>query len=121
MNMIKLASILLIAAALAACATGTGNVAPTPHAWAKEAQTADSRDAHLRLAAHYDEVAKNMEANALEEQEILAEYLARPWKYGKKIQDMQAQASAMIRDLQASAAESRKLAEYHRQIAAELP
>jgi hypothetical protein len=34
-------------------------------------QTAESRDAHERLAAHYDEVARQMDADAAEQRAML--------------------------------------------------
>jgi hypothetical protein len=101
---------------LSACATE--NV-PQPQSWAKAVQTADTQDAHLRLANHYEEIAKTLDADAQEEREMLKEYMARPWKYGKRIQDLKSQAGAMVRDLEMAAKESRQMAEYHRQMAAE--
>jgi hypothetical protein len=60
---------------LSACATE--NV-PQPQSWAKVVQTADTQDAHLRLANHYKEIAKTLDADAQEEREMLKEYMARP-------------------------------------------
>jgi hypothetical protein len=102
---------------LAACATDT--TAPKPHDWALAVQTAETRDAHLKLADHYEEIAKTLDADAEEERAMLKEYVARPWKYGKRIQDMKTQGSAMVRDLEKAAQESRQMAEYHRQMASE--
>ena len=113
----KLLIVSMAMAALAGCATTENG--PKPHTWAKAVQTADSRDAHLRLAEHYEEIAQTLEADAIEEQEMLDEYLARPWKYGKRIQDLKTQASAMVRDLKTAAKESRQMADYHRQMADE--
>ena len=113
----KLLIVSMAMAALAGCATTENG--PKPHTWAKAVQTADSRDAHLRLAEHYEEIAKTLEADAIGEQEMLDEYLARPWKYGKRIQDLKTQASGMVRDLKTAAKESRQMADYHRQMADE--
>ena len=114
MQPIKLLAVSIAMTVMEGCAT-TDN-GPKPHTWAKAVQTADSRDAHIRLAEHYEEIAKNLDADAIEEQEMLDEYLARPWKYGKRIQDLKTQASAMVRDLKTAAKESRQMAEYHRQM-----
>lgn len=109
--------LLLIAAGLLpACATESG---PKPQSWAKAVQTADTRDAHIRLADHYEDVAKTLDADAQEEREMLDQYIAKPWKYGKRIQDLKARADAMVRDLEMAAKESRQMAEYHRQMAME--
>lgn len=80
-------------------------------------QTADTREAHERLAKHYEEIA--LQAGADEEREMLIQYQANPHKYGKRILDLKARAEAMIRDLEMAAQESRRLAEYHRQLAEE--
>lgn len=101
---------------LTAC---SGDALIKPQSWALAVQTAESRDAHLRLANHYEEIAATLDADAQEEREMLDQYLAKPWKYGKRIQDLKSQAEAMIRDLAKAAAESRHLADYHRQMAAE--
>jgi len=116
MKLKKLTVLIGVLSLLSACATETG---PKPQSWAKAVQTADSREAHLRLAEHYEDIANTLDADAKEEQQMLQEYLARPWKYGKRIQDLKSQASAMIRDLEMAAKESRQMAEYHRQMAAE--
>lgn len=112
----KMAVLILSAGLLSACATETG---PKPQSWAKAVQTADSREAHLRLADHYEDIAKTLEADAQEERDMLHEYMARPWKYGKRIQDLKTRADAMVRDLEMAAKESRQMAEYHRQMAVE--
>ncbi|MDV3241200.1 MULTISPECIES: hypothetical protein [Methylocaldum] len=101
---------------LGGCATQEG---PRPPNWAYAVQTADTREAHERLANHYDEIAQTMQADADEEREMLIQYQANPHKYGKQILDLKARAEAMIRDLEMAAQESRRLAEYHRQLAAE--
>ena len=101
---------------LSGCATEAG---PKPHRWAKAVQTADSRDAHLRLEEHYEAITTTLLADAEEEREMLQQYLAYPWKYGKRIQDLKSQANAMVRDLEKAAQESKQLAEYHRQMALE--
>ncbi len=44
---------------------------PGPENWALAVQTAESRDAHERLAAHYDEVARQMDADAAEQRAML--------------------------------------------------
>jgi hypothetical protein len=45
--------------------------------------------------------------------------MAAPYKYGKRFQDLKANATAEIRNLELAASESRQLAEYHRQMAQE--
>lgn len=116
MTLTKKPLIFLALCQLAAC---SGDAVIKPQSWAQAVQSAESRDAHLRLANHYEEVAKTLAADAQEEREMLEQYLAKPWKYGKRIHDLKAQAEAMISDLVKAAEESRHLADYHRQMAAE--
>ena len=104
----------VMATVLTSCAT---NKAPQPHDWALEVQTAETREAHSRLAEHYDEIAKTMEADAAEEQAMLNKYIGSPHKYGKQILDIKARSQAMIHDFELAAGESRKMAAYHRQLA----
>lgn len=112
----KAMTLLLIAGLLAACAP---RKEIQPHDWALDVQTATTREAHGRLAEHYEEVARTMQADADEEKRMLAQYQANPHKYGKRILDLKAQAQAMIMNLEKAARESRQMAEYHRQFAEE--
>jgi len=114
MKPIRTIVILLLTLALSACAT---DKTLQPQRWAQAVQTADSRAAHLSLAEHYEEIAATLDADAAEERAMLEQYLAKPWKYGKRIHDLKSQASGMIQDLEKAAKESRQLATYHRQMA----
>lgn len=116
MNATMKTGIALAALLAAGCASKQG---PTPHGWAHAVQTAETREAHERLAQHYDEIAQMMDADAAEERAMLAQYQASPHKYGKNIQDIKARATAMIRDFEMAGKESRWMAEYHRKLAAE--
>ncbi len=93
----------------------------TPQDWALETSTAESREAHKQLADHYNEIAGKLDAQAEDERRILAQYMRAPHKFGKRFADLKAHALAEIRDLQHAAEESRKLAEYHRELAEALP
>lgn len=103
----------VVAAGLAACS----NKPYKPHDWAMEVQTAETREAHNRLADHYEEIAQTMDADAAEEKAMLDKYIAAPHKYGKQILDIKARSQGMIHDFELAAAESRKMANYHRQLA----
>lgn len=115
MTTLRLLAIAGIFALLAACAPPAKKF--RPHQWALAVQTAESREAHEELANHYEEIAKQMQDDAEEEREMLQQYQAQPWKYGKRILDLKAHAEAMIRDFELAAKESREMAEYHRQMA----
>lgn len=88
-----------------------------PHDWAMDVQTAETREAHDNLADHYEDIARTMDADAAEERRMLDKYITSPHKYGKQIQDIKGLSNAMIRDFEMAAAESRKMAAYHRQLA----
>lgn len=103
----------LLGLGLAACAQNQ----PKPHDWALEVQTAETREAHNRLAEHYDDIARTMDEDAAEEQRMLQQYIAAPYKYGKNIHEIKARSQAMVHDFELAAKESRKMAEYHRQLA----
>ena len=114
MKTLRLLTIAGVLGLLAACAPAKEF---RPHQWALAVQTAESREAHEDLANHYEEVAKQMQDDAEEEKEMLQQYQAKPYKYGKRILDLKAHAQAMIRDFELAAEESRQMAEYHRQMA----
>lgn len=113
----NLTRITLIAAALAL--SSCANQTPKPHDWAHDVQTAETREAHLLLAKHYDEVSELMRADAEEERRMLAEYLAKPYIYGKRLPDLKARTEAVIRDFEDAAKQSKAMADYHRQLAGE--
>ena len=92
-----------------------------PHNWALAVQNAETREAHLLLADHYEEIAKTMDVDAEEESRMLEQYHAKPHKYGRQIQDLRARSHGMINHFEKAAEDSRKMAEYHRKFASESP
>ncbi|MBS3962980.1 MAG: hypothetical protein KGZ80_00555 [Methylomonas sp.] len=106
-----------VAVALSACASQPTVTAP--HQWGSAVRNAVSCDQHLRLAEHYEDIAKTLETDAQEEREMLDAYQATPWKYGKRIHDLKARGSDMVSDLEKAIGDSRKMAEFHRQMATE--
>ena len=118
MNLKKLLILIVVLTFLSACATREKS--PTPHSWALAVQTAETRENHEALAKHYDEVAQQMLVDAEEEKAMLEQYQAQPYKYGKRILDLKAHATAMIRDFELAAKESKQMANYHRQLATEI-
>lgn len=88
--------------------------------WAAAAQNADTTEAHEALAQHFDELAKAAEANAEEERRALADYQARPHRYGRRIKDLRARSGALLRDYEAAANDARQMAALHRQIGSDL-
>jgi predicted phage gp36 major capsid-like protein len=84
--------------------------------WATAAESAVTPEAHASLANHFEELAQTAEANADEQRRMLADYQARPHRYGRRIKDLRARASALLRDFEAAARDARQMAELHRQI-----
>lgn len=117
MNFKALSTITIALIALNGCASREKPL--RPHNWALAVQTAETRENHQALAQHYDEVAQQMLEDAEEQKAMLDQYQAKPHKYGKRILDLKARASAMIRDFELAAEESKQMAAYHRQLAAE--
>jgi hypothetical protein len=116
----KTTTLLVVTAVFGLLAACTPKGAVSPPNWAQAVQTAETREAHEALAKHYEEVAKQMQDDANEEKQMLVQYQATPWKYGKRIQDLKTGAEKMIRDFELAAKESLQMAEYHRQLAAEI-
>jgi hypothetical protein len=89
----------------------------TPHEWALRSQDQESRQAHLKLAEHYDELGVIMEEDAEEERAVLENYMKSPHRQGKQILNLKSRSKALIRDFEMSAEQSRELANYHRKLA----
>ena len=100
----------------AGCATTPNNAMD----WARAAENAVTTEEHEALAGHFEEIARTAEANADEQRRVLADYQARPHQYGRRIKDLRARSSALLRDYEASANDARKMAELHRQIGSDL-
>ena len=116
MKVILIPAFVLAAALTASCASKTQM---TKQDWALAAQKAETPEAHEELAKHYDEVAQTMQADADQERQMLAEYQRRPQRYGTRIYDLRARSDALIRDFEKAASDSRQMADFHRQLAAQ--
>lgn len=116
MKVILIPALILAALVTAGCATKTS---PSQD-WAAAAQNAESAAGHEALAKHFDEIAATEEANAEEQRRALADYQARPHRYGRRIKDLRARSGAMLRDFEAGAADAKAMAALHREIAAEM-
>jgi hypothetical protein len=84
--------------------------------WARAAENAGTPEEHESLAIHFEDLAKTAEANADEQRRMLADYQARPHRYGRRIKDLRARSSALLRDFEAEAKDARQMAELHRQM-----
>lgn len=117
MKVLTITTTLVLVGFISACSGNSKEL--HPHDWALDVQNAETRQAHLLLADHYEEIAKIMDADADEERRMLIQYEAKPWKYGRQIQDIKSRAQGMINHFEKAADDSRKMAEYHRKFAEE--
>jgi hypothetical protein len=81
---------------------------------------AEASKNHETVAKYYEDSAAEMRAKAQEHKLLLEQYEEKSYLYGKKAQDLQAHASALIRQYEQSAEADAKKADTHRNIAARL-
>lgn len=110
----------LISALALAAMLSVGCASKSGPDWRLPVQEAESAEDHEQFAQHYEEVAQNLQARADEERRVLTDYQRRPHRYGRRIKDLKAQSTALLRDYEKSAKDAREMAEYHRQMASEL-
>ncbi len=81
---------------------------------------AEASKNHQTLAKYYEDSAAEMRAKAEEHKLLLEQYEDKSYLYGKKAQDLQAHAAALIRKYEQSAEADAKKSDTHRQIASRL-
>jgi hypothetical protein len=81
---------------------------------------AEASKNHETLAKYYEDSAAEMRAKADEHKLLLEQYEDKSYLYGKKAQDLQSHAAALIRKYEHSAEADAKKADTHRQIASRL-
>ncbi len=98
---------------------------PHPMDMTQSVQSAKTRSDHERLAKHYEDAAKEMQAKAAEHNKMRVQYEANNRLYGEWA-GFEKQSSSLIRHCQAlvriyeqAAFENVSMAESHRQMAAE--
>lgn len=98
-----------------------GSCAMNPHPMdmTQAIQGATTRSDQENLAKHYEDAAKEMQAQAEEHKQMLAKYEANKALYGKQAQSLISHCSGMVRIYEQAAAENMSMAEAHRQAAAE--
>lgn len=81
---------------------------------------AEASKNHENVAKYYEDSAAQMRAKAQEHKLLLEQYEDKSYLYGKKAQDLQGHAVALIRKYEQAAEADVKKAGMHRQIAARL-
>lgn len=74
---------------------------------------------HNALARHYEDAAQEMRMKVEEHKKALEEYERHPYYYSKRAQDLKAHCARLINSYEQAAETNRKMAEIHRQLAAE--
>jgi hypothetical protein len=83
-------------------------------------QNASTLGDHLALTQHYENLAREMQENAGEQQKLLNHYQEKSYLYGRQAQDRQSHTWALMVKYEQAAKTSLSKAALHRQIAAEL-
>ncbi len=81
------------------------------------AQNEINHNDHAALVKHYENIAKEAETNLQENKEVLKQYEAHPYYYGRKGQELQSHTSANIREYEKTVKESKIHADLHRKMA----
>ena len=98
---------------------GSCTINPHPMDMTEAVQSAKTRDDHLALAKHYEDAAKEMQKQADDHKNMLAQYEANKALYGKQYQSLTSHCQGLVRIYEQAAADNRSMADSHRQMAAE--
>ncbi|RFC36506.1 MAG: hypothetical protein DID90_2727553712 [Candidatus Nitrotoga sp. LAW] len=109
-------TLLSILCLLASCA----KMDPHPMDMTQAVQSATTRADHNALAKHYEDTAKEMQSKVQEHKKQLEEYENHSYNYGKRAQDLQGHCKGLIHYYGQAAEANSKMAEIHRQLAAEI-
>ncbi|WP_240342420.1 hypothetical protein [Methylococcus sp. EFPC2] len=74
---------------------------------------------HRSLAEHYQQAAKAAVAKAEEHKQLLDQYKAKSYRYGKRAESLESHCEALIRLYQQVAKAHGEMAQMHRQMAME--
>ena len=96
------------------------SINPHPMEMTRAVQNAKTAGDHDALARHYENAAKEMQSNADEHKNLLAEYQSKKALYGKHAQDLINHCQGLIRIYEQAAADNRAMAKSHREMAAEV-
>ncbi|MFZ2727091.1 MAG: hypothetical protein WAX77_12620 [Methylococcaceae bacterium] len=112
-NNCLLISLAILSLLLASCAQ------LNPHAMdmSQSIQNAKSYSDHDALAKHYEEVAKEMQAKADEHKNLLEQYQAKSYLYGKQAQTFKSHCEALIHAYQQATEANMNMANAHKQMA----
>ena len=81
------------------------------------AQKAVTRSDHEAVAKFYEDAARQMQAKAKEQKELLEHYENKSYLYGRQAQDLQSHTYAQVRDYEQAVEVNIREASLHRQMA----
>jgi hypothetical protein len=119
MRLGKFSVFIVIPCLLAACAPMSRYQAVDSPSLRQASQNARTLGDHLALTQHYENLAREMQANAGEQQKLLEHYQEKSYLYGRQAQDRQSHTWALMIKYEQAAKTSLSKAALHRQIAAE--
>jgi hypothetical protein len=111
---------MIIPCLLASCAPMSRYQVVDSASLRQAAEDATTLDDHLALAQHYENLAREMQENAAEQQKLLDHYQEKSYLYGRQAQDRQSHTWALMVKYEQAEKASLGKAALHRQIAAEL-
>jgi hypothetical protein len=111
---------MIIPCLLVSCAPMSRYQAVDSPSLRQASQNARTLGDHLALTQHYENLAREMQANAGEQQKLLNHYQEKSYLYGRQAQDRQSHTWALMVKYEQAAKTSLSKAALHRQIAADL-
>ncbi len=111
---------MIISCLLASCAPMSRYQAVDNPSLQQASQNARTLAEHLALTEHYENLAREMQANAGEQQKLLNHYQEKSYYYGRQAQDRQSHTWALMIKYEQAAKASLSKADFHRRVAAEL-
>ena len=72
---------------------------------------------HEAVAKHHEDIARELQVKIQEQKQLLEHYESKSYIYGRRAQDLQAQADALVRKYEEAALTNLKQAALHRQLA----
>jgi hypothetical protein len=111
---------MIIPCLLASCAPMSRYEAVDNPSLRQASKNARTPGDHLALTEHYENLAREMQTNAREQQNLLDHYQEKSYFYGRQAQDKQSHTWALMVKYEQAAKTSLNKAAFHRQTAARL-
>jgi hypothetical protein len=120
MRLGRFLAFVIVPGLLASCAPMSRYQAVDSPLLQQASQNARTANDHHGLSEHYENLAREMQTRAGEQQKLLDHYQEKSYMYGRQAQDRQSHTWALMVKYEQAAKTSSSKAAFHRQIAAEL-